>query len=372
MAQFDPEVNPVVSHVTLMEQAIGVRPLPQAYLCCANKMGQTRIFCVHLPSHYTAALDGNATPWDGLSFAFLGDAIQGHTTTVILPDTSFRLVANVRSKTADFIVTNLDQCGAYGFPPALIDDQDTTVVSSRHMMYLPARYASLFLSPLGYSLRKVWEGLYPAIVNVNDLQPCHALINWLRVVSMGTQSRNMAGPTTAIVELQAPLADENLINHCLRLQKLTLPGLYKPQESLERVITQMAVAITQSTNDSRMAHEEKAARQDEPKLLSDRFTVTLGILQSYLQVEDEINLPPLWHQLANCTKRQEFNVLSNMLQSHARSPDAFSTCAPIASAKALQDVLNFTFVSETTDDIKTGIQPFIIADASAEHRQINL
>jgi len=34
--------------------------------------------------------------------------------------------------------------------------------------------------------------------------------------------------------------------------------------------------------------------------------------------------------------------------------------------------MNFTFVSESTDDIKTGLQPFIIADGSAEHRQANL
>ncbi len=54
-----------------------------------------------------------------------------------------------------------------------------------------------------------------------------------------------------------------------------------------------------------------------------------------------------------------------------RGVDAFSLCAPIASSKLVQDLLNFVFVSETTNDIKTGIQPFIIADASAEHRQAN-
>jgi hypothetical protein len=61
--------------------------------------------------------------------------------------------------------------------------------------------------------------------------------------------------------------------------------------------------------------------------------------------------------------------LSDLLQAYARGPDAFSTCAPSASAKVLQDVLNFTFVSKTMDDndIKTGIQPFIIADASTKY-----
>jgi hypothetical protein len=52
--------------------------------------------------------------------------------------------------------------------------------------------------------------------------------------------------------------------------------------------------------------------------------------------------------------------------------EAFSTCVPIASSKLVQDLLNFISISETTDNIKTGVHPFIIADASAEHHQTNL
>ncbi len=53
-------------------------------------------------------------------------------------------------------------------------------------------------------------------------------------------------------------------------------------------------------------------------------------------------------------------------------PEAFSTFAPTALAKLVQDLLNFVFVSETADDRKTGLQPFLIEDASAEHKQTNL
>jgi len=38
----------------------------------------------------------------------------------------------------------------------------------------------------------------------------------------------------------------------------------------------------------------------------------------------------------------------------------------------VQDLLNFTFVSDNLEDIKSGLQPFIIADGSAEHPQANL
>jgi hypothetical protein len=52
--------------------------------------------------------------------------------------------------------------------------------------------------------------------------------------------------------------------------------------------------------------------------------------------------------------------------------EAFNTCTPVVTAKLVQDLQNFTFVADSMDDLKFGLQPFIIADGSAEHRQANL
>ncbi len=375
MDRFDPEVNPALSHIMLYEQAVGSGPIPQAYLCCAHRQNQTKIFCLHLPSRYTGALDGHATPWDSLGFACLGEVTAGQVTTVMLPDNCFRAAPILRAKTADYIVTHLEELEAHGLPAALVDDLEAPQVRTRAMMYLPAKYAALLLNPTGYSLRQVWEILYTAIVDNNDLAACGALIKWLRCATMGStvvNNANAVGPSSLAIELEVPLADADLINHRMRLQRLALPGLYQAPETLERAITQMAAAVTLNTNENRTAREQKATRQQEPKLPSDRFTVTLGILQGFLEVEDEANLPPLWHQWANSTKKQDFNVFTELLQAYSRGPEAFSSCAPIASAKLVQDLLNFTFVSESTDDIKTGLQPFVIVDGSAEHRQANL
>jgi hypothetical protein len=371
MERFDPEVNPGISHIFLLDQAVGSGPIPQAYLCCAQRQAQTKIYCVHLPSRYTGSLDGRVTPWDSTSFAFLGEVVQGQITTVVLPDLAFRTF-NVRAKSVDYIVTHLNELGAHGLPPADANDPDATGLTTRAIMYLPARYVPLLLSPTGYTIRQVWDILYPAIIDANELGVCNALLKWLRAVTMGVMIANVLGPASTAIELTVPIADESLIMHQSRILKAVLPGLYQPAASLELAITQMAAAVTQNTNDTRLAREEKAAQRNEPKLPSDRFTVTLNILQEYLQVADETHLPPLWHRWANCTKRQEFNVLTEVLHAYARGPDAFSSCAPIASSKLVQDLLSFIFVSESTDDIKTGIQPFIIADASAEHRQANL
>jgi hypothetical protein len=49
MERLDPEVNRVISHVILFQQAIGTGPVPQAYLCCALQQNQVRIYCLYLP-----------------------------------------------------------------------------------------------------------------------------------------------------------------------------------------------------------------------------------------------------------------------------------------------------------------------------------
>jgi hypothetical protein len=134
----------------------------------------------------------------------------------------------------------------------------------------------------------------------------------------------------------------------------------------------MAVAVTQQTNETRVSREQKAADANAPKLPSDKFTITVNILQDYLEVPDERNLPDLWHHWANCSKRQELLVLSDLLAAYARGPDAFSVSTPVPTSKLVQDLLAFAFVGDSPDDTKTGIHPFIIAEGSAEHRQANL
>jgi len=110
----------------------------------------------------------------------------------------------------------------------------------------------------------------------------------------------------------------------------------------------------------------------EAKLPSEKFTVTLPILLEYLQVADERNLPSLWHQWANCKKRQEFQVLRDALDAFAHGPTAFISPVPVVTAKLVQDLLNFNFLGDSADDIKMGLHPFIITNGNSEHRHTNL
>jgi hypothetical protein len=176
MERMDPEVNNALSHVMLLEQAVGAGPVPQAYLCCAVRRNQVRVFCLHLPSRYISSLDGNPTPWDGLNFAFLGEITQGMITTVELPANVFRTVNNVRAKTCEYITSHLDELEEAGLEPILADEPTVNRISTRQIMYLPPRYAHLMLNPSGYTLRQMWHTLYPAIVDNQDEIPCGALL----------------------------------------------------------------------------------------------------------------------------------------------------------------------------------------------------
>jgi len=372
MSRFDIDENPGVTYLMLYEQAVGAGLIPQAFICCSNQRQSTRIYCVHMASKFVSALDGTTTPWDGLGFATLGDVTQANVTTIHLPDTIFRPRMNTRVKTLAYFEEHLDELGAYGLAPPEADEDETELVSTRQIMFLPNKYAALLMQPAGYTVRQVWDILRPAMADNGDLNHCRPLLKWLRVASTGVMRNNALGTSNVMIELTPPLADAALIKHRQHYLHNTLPALFKTSDTLEAAITQMAVAVTQNTNDTRIARERKAALEATPKLPSEKFNNTLPILLSYLQIADENNVPPLWHQWANCSKRQEYLILTELLNSYARSPETFSVATPVVTPKIVQDLLAFRFVGESPEDIKMGIQPFIIADGSVEQRQANL
>lgn len=111
------------------------------------------------------------------------------------------------------------------------------------------------------------------------------------------------------------------------------PGLKEPSPGLESALSQMAAALMAQTNDTHLARDQHEAQALGPKLPSDKFMVTLPVLMEYAEVQDEQELPLLWHQWANCTKRQEFNVLKDVLDTYARSPEAFTATVLIVTPK---------------------------------------
>jgi hypothetical protein len=224
----------------------------------------------------------------------------------------------------------------------------------------------------------MWELLPPVLEQHQDMVNCQPLLKWLRgAASQGTVAQNAQGqpviglPSIAI-PLVAPVANKHLIVHRTTLVKQALPDLGKPAECIETVILQMAQAVVAQTNDHHLARDARTLEAQQPQLPSAKFRNTLPILMDYLQVQDEADLPPIWHQWAKSNKRQEFSVVRELLDTYSRLAEAFYNMAPVVLAKLIQDLLSFTFVSDSQEDLKSGLQPFIIADGSKEFRRANL
>jgi hypothetical protein len=248
---------------------------------------------MHMPAKFVATLDGTTTEWDDLSFAFLGNIVQGLVSIVLFLDDAFNsLVIPVR--TVDYMLQHQDKLtNHFVFPPVLQDEDDYELIVTRSFMYLPAVYVPLMLNSRGYKAKQMWEILYPAIIQRQEQDICKLLIQWLQVASTGIAQVNPleVGPPLISLVLNALLADETLLTHRHAFLHIALPGLSAPPQALKTALAQMVMAIVEQMNDDCQGRGQKTVEEQERKLLSKRFEVTLPVLMGYLPINDERNLP---------------------------------------------------------------------------------
>jgi hypothetical protein len=293
---------------------------------------------------------------------------------IAFPKDAFDIVTT-HTKQIEYMLGNQEELTDLPvFPPVEFQEPNVEELTTQKLMFLLLVWAPLLLRARGYTVKEVWDMLYPAILQRQELDICAPLLRWLQASSTGTTLPDplaVGDPITAI-RIIAPPADELLLSHYHGILHCTLPGLLAPPQSLETALSQMATALMAQTNDTKQAQEQKFADEQAPKLPSECFTVTLPVLMEYLQQRDERHLPDIWHHWANCSKRQELQVLRDTLDAFARSPDAYSSTVPIVTARLMQDLLAFNFIGQLADDLKGGLHPFIVSDGNSEHRQTNL
>jgi hypothetical protein len=81
-------------------------------------------------------------------------------------------------------------------------------------MFLPAVYVPLFLSSRRYTIKQMWERLYPAIQQRQEVEVCAPLIRWLQVASTVRALADAAamGDPVLASPLYSPAADEALLS----------------------------------------------------------------------------------------------------------------------------------------------------------------
>ncbi len=160
-----PKLN--ITHVFLIEHATGLGATLQAFLICTASQQQICIYCMHGMLKFVGSIDGRSTPWDSKCFAFLGDLTQGIATSIESPEEAFCVVANLRVWTLKYFQEHLDEIGAGGMPFLQADEPTTALITTRNMIYIPAKYAQ-FLSRssgcLGHLMTCNHHGKWPADV----------------------------------------------------------------------------------------------------------------------------------------------------------------------------------------------------------------
>jgi len=253
MNHFDANHDNALQGKVLHSQVVSMGgDVPQAYLCCGVTNNVLKIYCLHMPAKFVATLDGTTTEWDDLSFAFLGNIVQGLVSIVLFLDDAFNsLVIPVR--TVDYMLQHQDKLtNHFVFPPVLQDEDDYELIVTRSFMYLPAVYVPLMLNSRGYKAKQMWEILYPAIIQRQEQDICKLLIQWLQVASTGIAQVNPleVGPPLISLVLNALLADETLLTHRHAFLHIALPGLSAPPQALETALAQMVMAIVAQMNDN--------------------------------------------------------------------------------------------------------------------------
>ena len=146
MRRFRAEGANINDNMVLFRQAAtNPRPVLQAYLACVATVRGPRIYCLHSPAIFTAALDGTTTPCDDKAYAFLGEPVQGMATVVQFPETCFNVV-NGWAKNTNHIMGHLDEFNEFGsLEPVIEHDNTVSHAFARLLAYIPARYAAQFL-----------------------------------------------------------------------------------------------------------------------------------------------------------------------------------------------------------------------------------
>ena len=87
----------------------------------------------------------------------------------------------------------------------------------------------------------------------------------------------------------------------------------------------------------------------------------------FCEVGDEDLLPRLWKELAKTMKKNDLTVIQDQIIKYPVGPAKFIQATPIVLLQLAQDLVTFMFHAHSSDNVKTGLHPFIIVDRTEAH-----
>jgi len=372
LQRFDAGAPQAQLGANLLQSILENTTIPNAFLCCAalHEGAPARIYLVPALSRHPQAPDGMASPWDNRIFGYLGEILQETPTIVSIPATACNAINNVGIwvYTEEHLAIQLAQLDANAlFPRLNANAANSEFIMTRYIMRVPLKYAPILLSPKGYSPKEAYAHLSDALAVDNVPEISEPILNWLRV-ALHAMHQNNQGPPASNINVSAPFVDEDLPTHRQPILNQLLPNRTAPSQGLEAVLTQFATAVTTQTIEDRNHRLARELECEAPMTLASKFGMLLDSLLNLVNVEEEAQLPEFWFQFAGAKKKQEFSILREAVESYLRSAQAFVPLAPIVTPKLHSDLATVTFVADHHDDLKTGLQPFMVMDGSEEYR----
>ncbi len=259
-------------------------------------------------SYSSAFATSSVNYTQGLPTEILGEVVQDTTVTVMIPATAFDLTVHGRVYVENILPEHLAPLQDREMLPFLDKAvADTEHLRTRYLMYLPARFAHLFLTNRGLTPKDAYLTFHQAALqenaNMDEVQP---ILDWLRLTLHATQQNN-GGPPVTSLNITIPLLDEDLSAHRSPLvAHILAPRQQNLTTGLELAINHMATAVTQQTAEVNRAQLARAVEREAPVTPANKFGLLLNSLKHYLHVQEEEELPEFWFQFASASKKQDF------------------------------------------------------------------
>jgi hypothetical protein len=306
-----------------------------------------------------------ASGWDGRLFAQQGDIISGaggfvHFNLVEWPQDSFNLTNTVPALMIGEVTAAV---AALGDAEDILDPPNpaaatTEEIRTRRAIPLGAQIASL---TLGRELtpQEFWSQVCVHILNTPVLNAaCQHVVNWGRAAITEVQAANST-VVNEVTPLDLIVMDAPLLNSRLQLIHRDLTGLVAPggPNPMNQVAQAMGAFTTEAREARRMAQANRVMDK-KPKEPSDRWKSLLPALLKLCEVADQTALPPLYHQIAKGTKREELPTFQGDINRVAAADISYNREPPVVSAKMLRRLVDLEWAAHDDSDLEGGLTPW--------------
>ena len=340
---------------------------PHAFLVLTNgdQVSQPVITLMHSPFSVQPPMGSNSEP---VYLMFQGDAPEGLPPDVVLAPTNlFAQTSQVAVPTLEMLDVVLDASTPMAGPYSP-DDDGVEVITTRKAMYLPPKFVPIALERPSFTTFEAWTILGQAIrgdaagdnpqTTLSDYGP---LLDWLRAACTLTSQHEQIASWDAAPQPPFPVtaAIRHKTKHVLNHQ---LPGLYASGNQPMGSGAGTTEALQKLTDEVIRANNEASAREKagKEKTPSDYWGHGLVMLLRITGVANETELPPVYHLLANSTKRTELATMAEHLREVA---DGLGLLAytPVVTPSLVKKITNLQLGHTNQEDLDGGIHPFITA-----------